>query len=170
MALPCFTTERLSLRPRGLLDLDAMAAMDADAEVMRFVGGVEDPVAHRAELADWIDDESDTSGLGGWTVVTRDAPGRYLGWIILYPLPGWEPDVEIGWRFVRDAWGHGYATEAAAAVLRHAFEGAGLDRVVAVLDPANGRSRRICEKLAMTPRGQRHAYGEPCALYVKQRD
>jgi len=103
MPLPCFTTERLLLRPRAVLDLDAMAAMDADPEVMRFVGGVEDPVAHRAELADWIDDANDTSGLGGWTVVARDAPSRYLGWVILYPLPGWAPDVEIGWRFVRNA-------------------------------------------------------------------
>jgi RimJ/RimL family protein N-acetyltransferase len=169
MALPRFTTERLSLRPRSMADIDDMAAMDADPEVMRYVGAVEDPVRHRAELLTWIDDEDDVSGLGGWSVFRQEAPDRFLGWIILYPLPGWEPDVELGWRFVRAAWGQGYATEAAAAVLRHAFEDTGLDRVVAVLDPANVRSRRVCEKLAMAPGGLRHAYGDDCALFVKTR-
>ena len=169
MALPSFTTGRLVLRPRSLADLDAMAAMDADPEVMRYVGGVEDPVRHRAELPDWIDDENDPSGHGGWSVFATDAPDRFLGWIVLYPLAGWEPDVELGWRFVRDAWGRGYATEAAGVVLGHAFAGAGLKRVVAVLDPANQRSRRVCEKLGMVPCGRRHAYGEDCELFVKDR-
>jgi len=169
MALPVFTTERLVLTPRAAGDLDAMAAMDADPEVARFVGGVPEPVAHRAALEDWVDDPADVSGLGGWTVRPRDTPGRYLGWIILYPLEGWEPDVEIGWRFVRNAWGHGYASEAARAVLAHAFGTVGLERVIAILDPANDRSRRVCEKLGMTAAGMRHAYDTDCALYVRDR-
>lgn len=169
MPLPVLTTDRLVLRPRSRDDLDAMAAMDADPEVARFLGGVPDAVLHRAELETWIDDPDDTSGMGGWTVRPRDEPGRYLGWIILYPLDGWEGDVEIGWRFVRDAWGHGYATEAARAVMEHAFTGTGLDHVIAILDPGNDRSRRVCEKLGMTTAGMRRAYDTDCALYVMQR-
>lgn len=167
--LPALATERLVLRARSSGDLDAMAAMDADPEVARFLGGVPDPVAHRTDLETWIDDPDDTSGLGGWTVRPRDEPGRYLGWIALYTLAGWEPDVEIGWRFVRDAWGHGYATEAARAVMAHGFDTVGLDRIIAILDPANDRSRRVCEKLGMTAAGLRHAYDTDCALYVKVR-
>ena len=169
MPLPVLTTDRLVLRPRCRDDLDAMAVMDADPEVARFLGGVPDPALHRAELETWIDDPDDTSGLGGWTVRPRNAPDRYLGWIILYPLEGWEDDVEIGWRFVRDAWGQGYATEAAGAVMHHAFTGAGLDHVIAILDPDNDRSRRVCEKLGMTAAGKRRAYDTDCALYVKPR-
>ena len=169
MVLPVLATDRLLLRPRCRQDLDAMATMDADPEVARFVGGVPDAVPHRAELETWIDDPADTSGLGGWTVRPRNEPDRYLGWIILYTLEGWEGDVEIGWRFVRDAWGHGYATEAAGAVMHHAFTGAGLDHVIAILDPENDRSRRVCEKLGMTSAGRRRAYDTDCALYVKQR-
>jgi len=88
---------------------------------------------------------------------------------VLYPLPGWEGDIEIGWRFARDAWGHGYAGEAAAAVMAHGFAVGGLAKIVAVLDPDNHRSRRVCEKLGMTPAGARFAYGADNALYVKQR-
>ena len=169
MAPPSLATERLLLAPRSLGDIDAMAAMDADPEVMRYVGDVEDPVLHRSELLTWIPDDEDAPGLGGWTVRPQAAPERYLGWIILYPLDGWEPDVEIGWRFVRDAWGHGYATEAAAAVLRHGFGTLGLERIVAVLEQENDRSRRVCEKLGMADAGLRHAYDRDCALYVAER-
>ena len=168
MPRPSFTTIRLLLTPRSLDDIDAMAAMHADPEVMRYVGLVPEPVAHRAELTTWIDDDEDP-GLGGWTVRPRDAPDRYLGWVVLYPLEGWEGDVEIGWRFMRDAWGHGYASEAAAAIMAHGFEAGGLEHIVAVLDPDNQRSRRVCEKLGMTDAGMRRAYDFDCALYVKQR-
>lgn len=169
MARPSFATERLVLRQRAASDVDAMAAMDADPEVMRYIGTVPDPAAHRAELETWIDDSEDPPGLGGWSVFLKDAPTHFLGWIVLYPLDGWEPDVEIGWRFVRAAWGNGYASEAARAVMVHGFRDVGLERIVAVLDPANERSRRVCQKLGMSAAGMRHAYGADCALYVKLR-
>ena len=168
MARPGLETPRLVLRPRSYDDIDAMAAMDADPEVMRYVEPIADPVVHRAELMTWIPDDEDP-GMGGWSVFPKEAPERYLGWIVLYPLEGWEGDVEIGWRFVRDAWGHGYASEAAAAVMEHGFRTVGLDCIVAVLDPDNQRSRRVCEKLGMTAVGMRRAYDVDCALYVKQR-
>ncbi len=169
MAGPSFTTDRLVLRLRSFDDIDSMAQMDADPEVMRYVEDIEEPVAHRTRLLTWIDDAEDPSGLGGWSVFDRDQPDRFLGWIILYPLEGWEPDVEIGWRFARHAWGQGYATEAARAVMRHGFDTVGLDRIVAVLDPENERSRRVCEKLGMAAAGPRRAYDLDCALYVLDR-
>jgi RimJ/RimL family protein N-acetyltransferase len=169
MVPPSFTTRRLLLTPRAPRDLDAMAEMDADREVMRFVGEPQTGPEHRAELATWFDDSEDAPGHGGWTLRPLDEPDRYLGWVILYPLRGWEPDVEIGWRLVRDAWGHGYATEAARAIMDHAFGTVGLDRVVAVLDVDNDRSRRVCEKLGMHAAGLRRAYDADLALYVRER-
>jgi RimJ/RimL family protein N-acetyltransferase len=55
------------------------------------------------------------------------------------------PAVEIGWRLARERWGQGYATEAAAEVLRFGFTGAGLDRIVSILDVENVRSKRVME-------------------------
>jgi len=167
---PSFTTERLRLRPRTLDDLDALCAMDADPEVMRHImgGSLPEPISHRAKLVERIAHDFG-DGLGIWTAEPRDAPGRFLGWAALHPLPGWEPEVEIGWRFARVAWGHGYATEAAHALMDQGFATLGLPRIVAVLDPANARSRRVCEKLGMEERGTRHAYGAENALYVRER-
>jgi len=58
--------------------------------------------------------------------------------------------VEVGWRLRRDAWGHGYATEAGRESLRHGFETLGLEEVVSFTVPVNLRSQRVMERLGMT--------------------
>ena len=170
MTAPNFTTERLSLRPIAPEDIDGMAAMHADPQVMRFIGNgtTPEPVAHRQELTSWIDDSEDPPGMSMWSVRPLAKPEHFLGWVMLYPLPGWEPDVEIGWRFTKAAWGHGYASEAARAIMNHGFENVGLEKIVAVLDPGNRRSRRVCERLGMTDAGILRAYDVDCASYVKE--
>ncbi|KAA9111544.1 GNAT family N-acetyltransferase [Microbacterium rhizomatis] len=76
-----------------------------------------------------------------------------------------EQDTEIGWHFHPDAWGRGYASEAATAVLRHAFE-AGLERVVAVTNPANTASQRVCLRIGMTDLGPTTSYYDTtCELF-----
>jgi RimJ/RimL family protein N-acetyltransferase len=158
MTQPPIETRHLVLRPRTLADTEACLAMDADPEVTRFVDGPwSDPAAHRAFI------EGRTRGpyppgLGYWTVLHR-RDGAFLGWVLLIPEDAQGPEVEIGWRLVRAAWGRGYATEAAAAVLRHAFVELRLPSVVAVIDPANAASIRVAEKLGLRPAadGLRHA-------------
>ena len=144
MSLPRFATGRLLLRPRALEDLDELAAMDADPEVMRWIGPgtVPEPVAHRAALVERIARDHGP-GLGVWTVVAREEPDRFLGWVALHPLPGWEPDIEIGWRFRRAAWGCGYATEAARALLGHGFATLALPHIVAVVQDGNTASQAV---------------------------
>lgn len=60
------------------------------------------------------------------------------------------PAVEIGWRLSRAAWGHGYATEAAAAALDDPFDWAGLRQVVSYTAASNGRSQAVMRRLGMT--------------------
>jgi ribosomal-protein-alanine N-acetyltransferase len=60
------------------------------------------------------------------------------------------PCVEIGWRLSAEYWGRGLATEAASAVVAHAFESLALDALVSFTVPANIRSRRVMEKIGMT--------------------
>jgi RimJ/RimL family protein N-acetyltransferase len=74
-------------------------------------------------------------------------------------------ETEIGWHFHPDHWGHGYASEAAGAVLAHALD-SGLDRVVAVTAPANTASQRVCLRIGMAHRGQTDRYyNATCELF-----
>lgn len=58
--------------------------------------------------------------------------------------------MEVGWRLAADAWGHGYATEAAEAALRYGFEVIGLEEIVSFTVPANARSRAVMERIGMS--------------------
>lgn len=99
--------------------------------------------------------------------------GRRLGSVLLKRIPwssgvaaGRDDDVEIGWHFHPDAWGEGYATETAAAVLALAHRH-GIRRVVAVTNPANAASGAVAERIGMRLEGStRDYYDAECVLYV----
>ena len=155
MQLPEFQTERLILRPRITDDLEACLTMDRDPEVTRFVDGPwQEPEKHRAFVLSRMQADY-PAGMGYWTVSAKTAPDRFLGWILLLPYSAVADEVEIGWRFVRDRWGHGYATEAAAAILDHAVYTLGLENVVADIHPGNLGSIRVAEKIGLALRQSR---------------
>jgi RimJ/RimL family protein N-acetyltransferase len=153
---PALQTRRLLLQPRLPADTEACLAMDREPEMVRFIAEIGqllgDPAAHRVFV------EARTRGpyppgLGYWTLRLREAPSDFLGWVLLIPINGQGPEVEIGWRLKRAAWGQGYASEAAATVLRHGLGGLGLSEVVADIDPANLGSIRVAEKIGLRRRG-----------------
>ena len=75
--------------------------------------------------------------------------------------------MEIGYTLARDAWGRGYATEAAMALVEHARTAlSGRAGRCATVDPANAASRHVLEKVGMTADGERIAYGRPHAVYA----
>ena len=164
MAQPELATARLRLRPRGLADLEANLAMDLDPEVHRHIvlRGPPDPEAHRAELRERITSGWPVQG-ALWVVEWRERPG-FLGWCGLIPLED-SGLIEIGYRYVRAAWGQGVATEAAHAVLRHGFDILGFDQIVAVARRENRGSRRVLEKLGLRYEGVRFHYGFDMAFY-----
>lgn len=163
--LPTFRTERLLLRPRTMAHLESCLSMDRDPQVTRFIPGPwSDPQRHRAFViaritARW------PQGLGYWAVQHIREPPRFLGWVLLLPADEMEVEVEIGWRFTRTGWGHGYATEAARPVLDHAFQTVGLRQVVADIDPENIASIRVAEKLGLQFIGETTAGGRPARSY-----
>jgi RimJ/RimL family protein N-acetyltransferase len=134
-----------------MADFDACLAMNRDPEVTKFIPGPwNDPNAHEAFLRQRIQ-ATYGRGLGYWSIFPKDDPDAFLGWILLTSEDAEEPDIEIGWRLKRSAWGKGYATEAAMPVLDHAFRTLGLDRVIADINPHNAASIRVAEKIGMTP-------------------
>lgn len=145
-------TDRLTLRAWRDDDLDVLAAINADPEVMRYIldGSVRDREQSAESLRkmqrDWAE-----NGFGLYAVEVR-ATGELIGWAgLAVPafLPEVMPAVEIGWRLSRAAWGQGYATEAARAALRFAFDEVGLDRVISIRHVDNERSARVMEKLGL---------------------
>jgi [ribosomal protein S5]-alanine N-acetyltransferase len=160
------TTRRLRLRPFTLADHEAIHAIYADPEVMRYVGA--GPHATPAETAAALRTYGDVLARRGYSflAVTERDGGAIIGDAGLHPFGGSGPDVELGYTLARDAWGKGYATEAAEALVVHAFTTLELTRVVAQVEPANAASRHVLEKLGMRVEGQRLAYGRPHLLYA----
>jgi RimJ/RimL family protein N-acetyltransferase len=148
--IPRLETERLILREWRAADRAPFAAMNADPRVAEFLSRPLDRAASDAFVdrivAHWADD-----GHGLWAVEVRE-DGRFIGFVGLTP-PNFEaeftPCVEIGWRLAPDAWGRGYATEAARAALRFGFDELGLEEIVSFTVPANVRSRAVMERIGL---------------------
>lgn len=142
-------TERLLLRKPTAADVEEPPAFLSDAEVMRWLGGVEDP---HAVVRQWVD---------GWTIfpagkfIVETRAGEVIGRVGLNFLdPGtWARSAaadavpELTWGLARGHWGHGYATEAAAAV--RAWFAA--QRYVSLIAPANARSQAVARRLGAVP-------------------
>lgn len=142
-------TERLLLREWRDEDLEPHAAMAADEEVMKYVGGV----ATRADSDAMIGRcrARRAMGLGPWAI---EVPGvaPFVGFVGLqrttFEAP-FTPCVEVLWRLARAHWGKGYATEGAGASLRHGFEHHDLDTILSFAVHANERSWRVMERIGM---------------------
>ena len=149
---PVLRTERLLLRPFRDDDRAVFAQLNADPRVMEFFPSTL-TAAESDALADRIVALFDEQGWGLWAVeVVGSAP--FVGFVGLNKVDAvlGYPSVEIGWRLIQPAWGHGYATEGATAALRFGFEDLALDEIVAMAAVGNARSRRVMTKLGMTYR------------------
>jgi RimJ/RimL family protein N-acetyltransferase len=142
------TTPRLLLRTFRRDDLAHYAALNADLEVVRYLGGVPMTQEGSDQMADWAQERHAQEGIG-LLAVERRADGAFLGMCGLHHLDWYPDDVEIGWRFAREHWGNGYATEAASAWLGHAFEVLQLPRVISVSDVPNLRSIGVMHRVGM---------------------
>lgn len=166
-------TDRLTLRRWRQSDADFALDLYSRLEVQRFIGLTPRLMADRdealARIAVWqaLDDPPRAI----WAVQLRSSR-QLVGSLLLKSIPAsgelpLQPsgETEIGWHFHPDFWGNGYATEAASAVLEHAFA-AGLDRVVAVTNPLNVASMNVCARIGMAHLGQTSAYyNATCELF-----
>jgi RimJ/RimL family protein N-acetyltransferase len=168
-------TERLRIRDWELEDAPTVLDIHGRVEVMKWLG--DGPVvlctdldAARAKIERWRG--RDDPPLGYWALeVTDGGPlhGRVIGAVPLVPLPNGHGEVEIGWHLHPDAWGRGYASEAASAVLAHGFAG-GLEEIHAVTHLTNGPSQAVCRRIGMEHRGITHLwYDEPSEHYCVTR-
>lgn len=169
------TSKRLLLREWRDADADFVLDLCSRWEVQRFIGAqprvIRDHDEALATIARWRGRKDAMHGV--WAVEDRHS-GRLLGTLLLVgilassdrqPLPP-TGETEIGWYFHPDAWGNGYAVEAATTVLRYAFD-AGLQTVLAVTHPDNTASQAVCRRLGMEHLGRTDRYyNMTCELFA----
>lgn len=170
---PELKTERLLLRPLGTGDAEALAVINADPDVMRYIGnGTPRDLEQTEALVAKAAAHWDVHGWGTFAV-SEKGTGDLVGLGILAEptfLPEIMPVTEVGWRVKRDRWGRGYAPEAARAVIGFAFGELGLDRVVSCIHSENAASVRVAEKLGMTLERETivPGYEVPCSVYERK--
>lgn len=154
-----FLTPRLRLRIWNDADFGPFAAMNGDSRVMAHFPDTLTP--RESHLAyNRIREHLRENGYGFWALERLDN-GEFLGFAGLQQIPfeaHFTPGVEIAWRIKTLAWNRGYATEAAQACLKLAFNSLKLPVVYAFTTPANLASLRVMEKLGMERIGE---FGHP---------
>lgn len=163
-------TERLVLRRITSNDYEDLCRMNGDPEVMKYVGDgstrTRELMVHEMEML--ISHYERKPGLGIWAVERKDS-GEFLGAAGLVYYDG-TPEVEVGYRFLKEHWNKGYATEAASALVRYGFETLGLKKIVSSAHIDNRASTRVMEKIGMTYVENRFHYGSTQAYYEITRE
>lgn len=164
MPLP-LVTDRLIVRAPRPEDLDPLRELFGDAEAMRYVGSGKP--WDESRMAESLDRKIEQLPARGFTLYTveRRSDGRVLGdcGLNVWPDTG---ETEIGWRFAREHWGRGYATEAAQAVFEHARSDVGLAHLICMVHDDNTPSRRIAERLGFRLDHVEQRDGRPVRRYV----
>ncbi|MGO4285353.1 GNAT family N-acetyltransferase [Bosea sp. TAB14] len=168
--LPELESERLLLRPRRLDDLDAIARMNADPQVMRHIASIDDPAMGRDAVAARSFTHV-SRGLGYWSVFAKIDPADFTGYVGLIPDGDAVDVAQLSYRFDTRHWGKGYAREAAACLLRHGFEALALPEILITTHPENAASLRLAARLGFEPAPTRAAFliGTPPVVATRLR-
>jgi len=153
LSTPTLRTARLRLRPFNAADADALFALHSSAFVLRYWDAP--PWSERARAERFIAAcrEMADEGSGSRLAIERVSDGAFIGWC---SLTRWNPDyrsASLGYCLHDAAWGYGYGTEAASALLEWAFDTLDLNRVQAETDTRNAASARVLEKLGFVREG-----------------
>lgn len=159
-------TSRLLLREMTEDDADNLLVLGQNPNVTRFIVG-EPPLTTREQALAILRERvfpQHAQGLGRWACIEKSS-GAFLGWCGVKHMPE-DGEYDLGYRFLEEHWGKGYATEAASAVRDFARRELPGKRVVgkAMLD--NAASRRVLEKIGMVFEGNIDEEGCPVAVYV----
>ena len=144
--MPSIETDRLLLRMIRADDLDHLASLLSDPDVVKYVGDGQPAGRDEAERAlESIIKHWQTHGFGRWAVVDKSS-GEFIGFGGLRSLFG---TPEVVYHLAKAHWGKGYATELARAAVQFGFAERGFDRIVAITKPQNAASIHVMDKLGL---------------------
>ena len=169
MLKPVLETDRLALRKMSLGDLDFVATMLADPQVMRFY-----PKRYsREESAAWIERQLERyarDGYGLWLVLERET-GQPLGQVgLTVQLVDGVAEPEVGYLIHHPFWRRGFASEAAAATRDHAFRDLGLPHVISLILPENRPSQAVARRIGMKPERRALHAGIEHLVFARSRE
>ncbi|MFT5680137.1 MAG: ribosomal-protein-alanine N-acetyltransferase [Myxococcota bacterium] len=164
MTDPLLTTPRLLLRPHRLADAAFMTRLNANPEVVRYTGDVafNDP-SEAVVVVRSLQAQFTSRRMGRLIAIERDT-GEPVGWCGLR----WHADegaADLGYRFLQDRWGRGYATESSRACIGYGFEDLDLPMLFARAVPENIGSVRVLEKLGFVRIGSTDCHGMTADRY-----
>lgn len=150
---PTLQTARLRLRPFSEADADALFALHSSAKVLRYWDSPPWTEPSRAQRFIAACRQLEREGSGARLAIEHAADHVFIGWCCLVK---WNPDYRsaaMGYCLADAAWGQGFATEAAGALLQWSFDTLNLNRVQAETDTRNAASARVLEKLGFRREG-----------------
>ena len=170
MPLP-LETERLVIRPYRDDDASPLHEVFGSPEVMKWT-----PSAPSKDVAETAQRLARTmaftarqpTGMGLWALELKHT-AEFLGQVGLFPVEGKGPEVEVAYELAPRVWGHGYATEAARALVDYGFGELSLRRIVALILPDNARSRNVASKCGLILEGPGRFYGLDLVVYARER-
>ena len=157
MTAPVLDTSRLRLRALRATDVPALGRLNSDARVIQFLNAAPMTLAEATDRARRHWHRLHDGRFGLWAIARRDND-RFIGTASLEPF-GEGPQGELAYRLLPEAWGRGFAGEAAARLTAHGFSDLGLACLNAVTHPRNLASQRILEHLGLRYAGLCRAHG-----------
>lgn len=151
MSLTNLETPRLLLQRPALSDLDELAPIYADPDVMLYIGtGTPRTRQQVEESLRWMIQQWDEHGYGLY-IIRQKSDNRIIGrgGLIRQTVDG-QPEVELAYLLAKQSWGHGFATEAILAIRDHAVQAGGMQRFIALIHPDNTPSKRVAQKAGLS--------------------
>ena len=163
---PWLETLRLDVRALVAADYADVRTLDQDPRVMRYIadGKARSAEATASSLRRFIRYPALYAGLGVWHATRRDT-GAFVGLFALV-YADTSVDVEVGYRLLPQAWGQGFATEGARALVQYGFDDLGLHRIIGVTHRGNLASQRVLLKAGLDDCGWGRYYGRRLRLFA----
>ena len=167
-------TNRLIMRPFEETDAEGLFLLDSNPEVMKYVGGVvSTEIEQSRQMIEFIQNQYKENGVGRLAVIEKSS-NILIGWSGLKYLKkeinGMKNVYELGYRFLPEYWGKGYATETAIAALNYAFNEIKTDIVYAMAVTENTGSNRVLQKLGFEEIGTFLDSGDLCYWYKLEKE
>jgi len=158
-------TERLILRHFCESDIDSLANILADPEVMKFSLKGPYSLEQTRGLVEYTISSYESNGLGLWAAVHK-ADGNLIGYCghFVQEIDG-RREIELTYRFAKEYWGKGLATEAARATCKYAFTELGLNHLISIIEAENIASIRVAEKCGLKYEKDSTFHGIPVRIY-----